>query len=279
MGGNVFDNTGQIYKHHINPTLKKYISTLQSIFPKIKWDFTLLGSAGKKEYSGDLDLTIAPELLDVNKLGLDLCKLNTRLNLLIKRARTSSLKQLKLKAILLEMADRINTSDIGIVVAQKRTTTSMMFSSFPQYDESGVMLSKLVQIDWMVGNPEWLTFSYFSDVYPVHGVKGLHRTQLLVALFRLINYHFVHESGIKDSGNNIIANTPNSALNVVNSTLNLNLTVDIAKNYFTLYDYLYANLPHSTLIQLVYLYFQIMWQSNNIPPPNLQNLFSSSTKS
>jgi uncharacterized protein YydD (DUF2326 family) len=48
----------------------------------------------------------------------------------------------------------------------------------------------------MVGDIEWLRWSYYS-----HGeisLKGLHRTQFLVALFSEIGYTFNHFSGIKE---------------------------------------------------------------------------------
>jgi hypothetical protein len=70
-----------------------------------------------------------------------------------------------------------------------RVTAGNIFTCFEQHDESGPT-GDHVQIDWMVGDIDWLQWSYYS-----HGekdLKGLHRTQFLVALFSEIGYTFNH---------------------------------------------------------------------------------------
>ena len=55
-GGNVFGTTSSIKKEYINPTLEKFTSELKRIYPKIDFKFSTLGSVGKKDESGDIDL-------------------------------------------------------------------------------------------------------------------------------------------------------------------------------------------------------------------------------
>jgi len=55
-GGNVFGTTSSIKKEYIQPTLSKFTSELKKIYPKINFKFNTLGSVGKKDESGDIDL-------------------------------------------------------------------------------------------------------------------------------------------------------------------------------------------------------------------------------
>jgi hypothetical protein len=55
-GGNMFDNSGVIHRSEIEPTLKY----LQKITGIKDLDNRVLGSVGKKEYSGDIDVVVDP---------------------------------------------------------------------------------------------------------------------------------------------------------------------------------------------------------------------------
>jgi hypothetical protein len=55
-GGNVFGTTSSIKKEYIKPTLEKFITELKRIYPKVNFKFSTLGSVGKKDESGDIDL-------------------------------------------------------------------------------------------------------------------------------------------------------------------------------------------------------------------------------
>ena len=55
-GGNVFGTTSPIKKENIQPTLEKFTIELKQIYPKIDFKFNTLGSVGKKDESGDIDL-------------------------------------------------------------------------------------------------------------------------------------------------------------------------------------------------------------------------------
>ena len=62
MGGNIFkDHAKSIVRENIRPTLDMYIKHLGSIFPKkahVFENFYPVGSVGKKEISGDIDLAL-----------------------------------------------------------------------------------------------------------------------------------------------------------------------------------------------------------------------------
>ena len=269
MGGNVFSDVEPIRLDQIQPTLNAYQKSLQTIFPNSNIEFVAVGSVGKKELSGDLDLAISTENFISLSSYINTSKFNNRVELLSKRARTSTIEQLKVKAILLELADIINDNNqVDIKVNSKKITTYTMFSRFNQFDVRGVKLDKFVQIDWMIGDIDWLSFSHYSDVYFDSMVKGLHRTQLLVAMFYVLGYRFSHECGIKDLDNNVLTNVPQSALNILNRELDINLTVEIVKNYFTLYDYLLKNTSTSYINSVSSQYLQIMKMSHNVVPSN-----------
>jgi len=261
MGGHTY-NTPPIKLELISPTINEYVCELNRIFPIVNFNFIPLGSTGKKAESGDIDLGISETILCPIKLNINPTKLYKRIEKLNNRARTSNESQLRLKAILIEMSDVINSSSKLININLKKITTGTIFSSFPQYNNDSI-----VQIDWMVGNLNWLQFAYFSDVYDDHNIKGLHRTQLLVALFNIIGLIFVHTLGIKNQSNNIVTTSPQTALTLVNDSLNLKLNVSMASNFFTLYDHLERNLDTFHFNLLIAEYVKILKLTPNCIVP------------
>ncbi len=98
----------------------------------------------------------------------------------------------KVRALLTLISAKLaeNNIDVG-----DRVTAGNIFTCFPQHDENGPT-GDYVQVDWMVGNIDWLRWSYYS--HNERNLKGLHRTQFLVALFSEIGYTFNHFSGLKE---------------------------------------------------------------------------------
>lgn len=202
MGGNIFKNkTTSIPKQRIEPTIKAYTQKLGEIFPIKAHSLTFfepVGSAGKKDVSGDLDLAIDSTHIvraftgtELQKWGIDWEEWNALYTKIHKRARTATYEMSKMRALLTLISEKLaeNNIDVG-----GRVTAGNIFTCFEQHDENGPT-GDYVQIDWMVGNIEWLGWAYYS-----HGeisLKGLHRTQFLVALFSEIGYTFNHFSGIK----------------------------------------------------------------------------------
>jgi len=202
MGGNIFKNKAtSIPKNRIEPTIKAYKDALKNIFPMKGHSVTFfepVGSAGKKDLSGDLDLAIDHTHIvrsftgsEIGKWGVSFEEWNDLYLKIKKRARTATDEMCKMRALLTLISAKLTENNIDV---GGQVTAGNIFTCFPQYDENGPT-GDYVQIDWMVGDVEWLRWSYYS-----HGeisLKGLHRTQFLVALFSEIGYTFNHFSGIK----------------------------------------------------------------------------------
>ena len=202
MGGNIFKNIATaIPRDRIEPTIEAYTKALGEIFPMKAHSlsfFKPVGSAGKKPISGDLDLAIdwthiarSFTSAELQKWGIEWDDWNDLYTKIHKRARTATYQMSKMRALLTlisaKLTEKMDVND--------RVTAGNIFTCFEQHDESGPT-GDYVQVDWMVGDIDWLQWSYYS-----HGeisLKGLHRTQFLVALFSEIGYTFNHFSGIKE---------------------------------------------------------------------------------
>ena len=189
-GGNVFGTTAPIAKEKIDPTIEKFVEELGRIFPKKASTFASfekLGSAGKKDMSGDIDVAYPVAHLtkdgkpDLEGWGLDQEKFNQYFEKIRKRARTATESQSQLRAMLTLIAEKINEEGNVLKADPKSAGSNSLFLAFPQYDEKGNKQPELIQVDINVGDPEWLKFSYYSNIYK-GVVKGLHRTQLMLAL-------------------------------------------------------------------------------------------------
>ena len=202
MGGNIFKNIATaIPRDRIEPTIEAYTKALGEIFPMKAHSlsfFKPVGSAGKKPVSGDLDLAIDWTHIvrsftsdEIGKWEIEWDDWNTLYTKIHKRSRTATYQMSKMRALLTlisaKLTEKMDVND--------RVTAGNIFTCFEQHDESGPT-GDYVQVDWMVGDIDWLQWSYYS-----HGeisLKGLHRTQFLVALFSEIGYTFNHFSGIKE---------------------------------------------------------------------------------
>lgn len=278
-GGNVFDNTGPIKKENIDPTLKKFKEKLNKLFPKINFDFILLGSAGKKEVSGDIDVALSEETM-IDKNGeikyddwqIDINNFNFVYDQIRKRARTSSEKQSKLRA-LVKIISLLLQTDSEISADDKNSGAGTLFCSFPQYDIKENKIGKNVQIDINIGDINWLKFSYHSESYEGN-VKGLHRTQLMVALFANKGRMFKHGSGVvnKETGK-YEAVTPNDALQLLNDLYNFKpeiITADIIGNFFKLHKFLIKNLDKNELYNIYDIYLKILDSTRTDIPQDIQ---------
>ena len=202
MGGNIFKNKAtSIPKDRVATTIQAYKNALGEIFPMKAHSlsfFKPVGSAGKKDISGDLDLAIDTTHIvrsftgsELEKWGIDWEEWNALYTKIHKRARTATYEMSKMRALLTLISAKLAENNINV---GERVTAGNIFTCFEQHDENGPT-GDYVQIDWMVGDIEWLSWSYYS--HGEEGLKGLHRTQFLVALFSEIGYTFSHFSGIK----------------------------------------------------------------------------------
>ena len=203
MGGNIFKNiTTAIPRDRVEPTIKAYTKALGEIFPIKSHSLTFfepVGSTGKKQISGDLDLAIDATHIarsftstELEKWGIEWDDWNDLYTKIHKRSRTATYEMSKMRALLTLISGIIAENNIDV---NNRVTAGNIFTCFEQHDVDGPT-GEFVQIDWMVGDIDWLRWAYYS-----HGeinLKGLHRTQFLVALFSEIGYTFSHFSGVKE---------------------------------------------------------------------------------
>jgi hypothetical protein len=274
MGGNVFDSTAPIKKEHIKPTLKEFLRQFKNIFPKAEPFFRemkTLGSVGKKDYSGDIDLALAGSSFDdINDWGLDEKHVQDLFQGFKKRARTSTDDQLMKRAVIVAVAQKILDADTEIIADIKGSGAGALFLLFPQYDEANQVVGQNVQIDINVGDVDWLSFAYHSATY-AGNVKGLHRTQLMVSLFSHKGYIFSHNYGVKSRDTQeIVANNPQQAVDLLNSLYGLKLTRDTVGDYFKLMETLEAGLSKEDLYGVYDTYLRILDKTRCDIPEDLQ---------
>lgn len=278
-GGNVFGTSSPIKKENINPTMTKFIETLGKIYPKKSSTFKtfkMLGSVGKKDVSGDIDVSydinnfIRDKKPDLVGWGLDEAEYQKRLDISLKRARTSTPDQVMLRTMLEMIAIKAEESEYDISSSPKSAAKGSLFFDFPQHDEKGEVLPITVQIDINVGDPKWLGFSYYSNVYKGN-IKGLHRTQLLVSLFGNKGKMFQHGRGVIDKDTrNIEAQSPEEAVNLINKLYNVNITEDIVNDYHKLIDFIFNNFEEEDIKNILDSYIRILDQTRADIPEELQ---------
>ena len=283
-GGNVFKGkTGPIKLENIEPTVERYFDELKKVFPKKKdvfnkSNFRYVGSVGKKPQSGDIDFAIDSKVFvgdnfsdkSIKEWGVNPDDVKANFEKFKKRARTTADSELMIRALMLEIAKKVNKKADTLHFNEKKVTPAAMFGLFPQYDESGNMLENGVQMDWLVGPVDWLEFSYYSDAYK-DNVKGLHRTQLIVALFQTINMTFQHGKGVKDKETGeYVATTPTEAIEVLNDKLGTNFNKTSINDYFQLIEHVKQTLSKSDYDNLLHEYFKIMERTRADIPYNIQ---------
>lgn len=277
-GGNVFKEyrSEPILRENIKPTLKEFFRELTRIFPKASnyfKDVKTLGSTGKKDVSGDIDLALPGESLkNIEDWNIDEADIKELFIQFKRRARTSTDAMILKKACIELIARQIEHSSSLISVDTKQSGSGTLFTQFPQYNSSATQIGKYVQIDINIGNLEWLTFSYYSDGYSDGICKGLHRTQLLIALFAEQGLVFNHNYGVKEkSTGKIVATTPKEALNLLNRLYGFNLPFEILPNFYKLQEFLEKNLTRSKLDQVYDRYLKILDSTRCDIPPTLRN--------
>jgi len=278
-GGNVFNDTSPIKKENIDPTLNVFITELSNIFPKKVASFRkfeTLGSVGKKPVSGDIDLAYDIENLmpngkpDLVGWGIDPYEFRISVEKIQKRARTATLQQSQLKAMIEFIGSKINETSDNIQVDLKQSGSGSMFCKVIQYDITGDETNKTVQVDVNIGDAKWLRFSYYSATYKGN-VKGLHRTQLLVALFNHKGKMFKHAQGVLDRDTREIeAKTPEETLQLLNRLYRINLDQSTLDDYFKLMEVLRKNLAEDDLHSIYDIYLKILDSTRADIPEDLQ---------
>jgi hypothetical protein len=275
MGGNVFGTTDKIKREDIKPTLLNFLKEFKRLFPQAEPHFRqmqTLGSVGKKEVSGDIDLAISDKSFDkIQDWGLDQQHVQELFELFKKRSRTASEEQLMKRAVIVAIAEKIQDADTDLAVDVKGSASGALFLQAPQYNEAGEQLDSNVQIDINVGDVDWLKFAYYSSVYSGN-VKGLHRTQLLVALFANKGYIFSHNYGVKNRDTQEIeAKSPTEAIELLNKLYKADFTSEILENYFSVMEALKNNLSEQDLNKVYDIYLKILDSTRADIPEDLQD--------
>ena len=257
-GGNVFkgEAVGPIPLASIQPTLEQYYEELSRLFPQhtSKFsNFTPLGSVGKKAKSGDIDLAVDVEEMfpqgkvtdeDLQSWNLDPAAWRATYEKMVKRARIAKPAEVELRAFLYEIAKYIGENSQIIKTDLKKVRPGQMFSLFPQISETGEQQDVGVQIDWMMGNRNWLKFSYFSpdptESQPL--LKGLHRTQLLLAMFLAKDHSFKHVGGVFDrKTGKKVAHSPAEAMRLLGKLYSSNVSPEIFNTFESALGWLMDN--------------------------------------
>ena len=274
-GGNVFkgERVGSIPLEFIEPTLERYYEELGRLFPQQTAFFQTiepLGSVGKKAKSGDIDLAIdVSELAPSRKIDDQMLQsweldpqvwADTRAKF-AKRARNATDEELDLRAFLYELSKHIGENSQLIKTDLKKVTSGGMFSLFPQISDSGEQQEIGIQVDWMLGNKDWLKFAYFSDVPSADQemLKGLHRTQLIVALLGAKDYSFQHAKGVYRKGTKEkVVTSPQEALELIQKLYGAPISIEELRNFNSLYGWIEANLSDEDKVEAYRYYLKIL---------------------
>jgi hypothetical protein len=262
-GGNVFKNSEydaqNILLNNIQPTVNKFAEDLGKLFPSKRISFkeltdknNWLGSTGRKPESGDVDLAYTSDNFFINGKPdtkgweLDENEFNTLYEKLKKASRVATVEQIQIKALVQLIVKKINSNGGDLFASDKASGAGSIHFSYPQYTLSGEKLDTRAQLDLDIGDMDWLKFRFNSELPKEDPqIKGLHRGQLMLAMFAATGYTFKSGKGFvrKDTGE-IIADKPQSAMEVFNDEYKPKspLTLEIINNYNKLMDYVKNNL-------------------------------------
>lgn len=289
-GGNVFKNTEydtqNIDKDNIAPTIKKFIEDLGKIFPNKKSTFNSLndtsnwlGSTGRKPQSGDVDLAYSSEYffkngkIDIEGWGVDTNEYNNLYEKFKKSSRTATDEQVQIRALLDTVVNKINNTGGDLFASNKATNGGTIHFSYPQYALTGEKLDSRTQLDLDSGDMDWLKFRYNSELPEDNPqIKGLHRGQLMLAMFAVLGYTFKSGKGfIRKETGEIIADKPQGALETFNQEYQppQPLTLEIINNYDKLMDYIKNNLKIEDQSKILDLFKEALKRAGAYTPENI----------
>lgn len=274
-GGHVFgEGTDKIAREDIPNTLDAWCHEMQRIFPKVAKYFNkpqTLGSVGKKDLSGDIDIAIPDAALDSPEdWNLDVQHISDLYNKFLKRARTATPQDLMRRAVIVAIGEYVNNNSGLITTDCKSSGNGVLFSMFDQIGADGKPNGKTVQIDTNFGDIDWLVFAYYSDSY-AGNVKGLHRTQLMLHMFSYKDHMFKHNKGVKNKvTDEWVAETPKEAIELLNSLYGINLDEKTLQNYHKLQEYLRSHIDEKTLNGIYDRYLKTLDSTRCDIPEDLQ---------
>jgi hypothetical protein len=289
-GGNVFKNSEydaqKILLNNIQPTVNKFAEDLGKLFPSKRISFkeltdknNWLGSTGRKPESGDVDLAYTSDNFFINGKPdtkgweLDENEFNTLYEKLKKASRVATVEQIQIKALVQLIVKKINSNGGDLFASDKASGAGSIHFSYPQYTPSGEKLDLRAQLDLDIGDMDWLKFRFNSELPKEDPqIKGLHRGQLMLAMFAATGYTFKSGKGFvrKDTGE-IIADKPQSAMEVFNDEYKPQapLTLEIINNYNKLMDYVKNNLKSEDKDATLNMFREALKRAEAYVPDNI----------
>jgi hypothetical protein len=289
-GGNVFKDTKydteDVLLANIGPTIKKFTEDLGDIFPNKKSTFALLndksnwlGSTGNKPQSGDVDIAYSSKHFfkdgqaDIKGWGIDQNEYNQLYEKNKKAARSATDDQIQLKSLIQLIVKKINSAGGDLFTSDKASGAGSIHFSYPQYSSTGESLGSRAQLDIDIGDMDWLKFRYNSELPKDNPeIKGLHRGQLMLAMFAALGYTFKSGRGfIRKETGETIADTPQNTLKFFNSENNFKqpLTLEIINNYDKLMAYIKANLKPEDQEKTLTLFKEALKRAGAYVPDNI----------
>jgi hypothetical protein len=289
-GGNVFKNTEfdtqNITLNNIAPTIKKLVEDLGKIFPNKKSSFNSLndksnwlGSTGRKPQSGDVDIAYSSEYFikngkaDTNGWGINIEEYNSLYEKYKKASRTATDDQIQLRTLINLIVNKINSGGTDLYASDKASGAGSIHLSYPQYTTSGEKLDLRSQIDLDIGDMDWLKFRFNSELPEDDpNIKGLHRGQLMLAMFAATGYTFKSGRGfIRKETGETIADKPQGALEVFNQEYKpkQSLTLDIINNYNKLMSYINNNLKPEDKDKTLNMFKEALRRAGAYVPNNI----------
>jgi hypothetical protein len=289
-GGNVFKNTEydtqDILLANIEPTIKKFVDNLSKLFPNKRSTFSeltsksnWLGSTGNKPQSGDVDIAYSSEHFfknkqaDVEGWGIDRNEYTQLYEKSKKAARSATDDQIQLKSLIQLIVKKINAGGGDLYASDKASGAGSIHFSYPQYTTSGEKLDSRSQLDMDIGDMDWLKFRYNSELPKDDpNIKGLHRGQLMLAMFAALGYTFKSGRGFvrKETGETI-ADKPKEALEIFNQEYNPKqpLTMDVVNNYVKLMNYIKTNLKPEDQTKTLDMFKEAIRRAGAYVPDNI----------
>lgn len=160
MGGNAFPNVKRIDREHIQSTVRFVVDSLQ--LPNFTIEYVeqhLMGSTGKKETSGDID--IAVNTYQVQFFG-------------------------EVERPVFDMQIFLNRVKQVLPKSQIDTHTFSMGNLITAWPIAGDPNLGLVQIDFIFGKAEWLLFTHYSPAPEESRFKGVYLSQGLAVLAKML---------------------------------------------------------------------------------------------
>jgi hypothetical protein len=289
-GGNVFKgteyDTEDVLLANIGPTIKKFTEDLGDIFPNKKSTFALLndksnwlGSTGNKPQSGDVDIAYSSEHFfkdgqaDIEGWEISQNEYNQLYEKNKKAARSATDDQIQLKSLIQLIVKKINSAGGDLFTSDKASGAGSIHFSYPQYSSTGESLGSRAQLDIDIGDMDWLKFRFNSELPKEDpNIKGLHRGQLMLAMFAALGYTFKSGRGfIRKETGETIADKPKEAIEVFNQEYGPQqpLTLEIINNYNKLMSYIQNNLKPEDQEKVLVMFKEALRRAGAYVPDNI----------